>query len=67
MGEFLLRAVLVVNVLALCIVITIFLGDVILHILQKGKIEPRIAIKIARVAATHSSEIIYLCCRKVPI
>ena len=40
-----------INVPALCISITTFLGDVLFHILQKAKIETKIATKIARVAA----------------
>ena len=39
------------NVLALCILIVNFLGNLLLHILQKEKIGPKITAKIDRVAA----------------
>ena len=41
----------VINVPALCILIVNFLGDVLLHILQKEKIGPKITAKIDRVVA----------------
>ena len=41
----------VINILALCTLIVNFLGDVLLHILQKEKIGPKITAKIDRVAA----------------
>ena len=44
----------VINILPLCILIVNFLGDVLLHILQKEKIGPKITAKIDRVAAALS-------------
>ena len=41
----------IINVLALCILIITFYGDVLLHILQKEKIGPEIEAKITRVAS----------------
>ena len=39
------------NVLALCILILNFLGNLLLHICQKEKIGPKIVAKVFRVAA----------------
>ena len=41
----------VINILTLCILIVNFLASVLLHILQKEKIGPKITAKIVRVAA----------------